>query len=379
LSEWYCPLPFRHAYVDSNGVSACCNTPRYANSIKEWYTHPALQELRQNFIKGHRPDVCSGCWKSEQLQGRSLRTDSNLDYNHAVYQEAKIDFIDFRSVNICNFRCRSCNPVFSHGIAQEVNKWPGLEKFFFGPMPKTKTLSVSDTNIEWIMNNLSGLKRIMLTGGEPTAIPEIKKLIEKLRQSHSDTMIMITSNASFQDDFWREITLQLPNLHWTVSIDIVGNNSAIVRHGSEWSIIEDNVRWLAQYSNSLDINSVVSNLTVFGLRPLLQFGQQMQAISRAPHGRHGDLGCRHQFFVCQRPYYLAADNWPDDDRSRVLDYLKSCHELDLDQEQKNMIQGLIRLIERSIFDPALWTQTQEYNRLLNEIRNEDHTVLYQEQ
>jgi sulfatase maturation enzyme AslB (radical SAM superfamily) len=378
MSDWYCALPFKHAYIDSPGISACCQTPRFDTTMQNWLDHPELIKLQKTLLEGKQPDVCKGCVKQEERTGRSLRTDSNRDYDNKIFTSTDIDFIDFRSQNICNFKCRSCNPISSHGIAHEVNSYPEL-KNFFPVVPSGKIASVSDTNIDWIMANLGSLKRIMLTGGEPTVIPGVRDLIKKIKNEYKDVMILITSNASFQDDFWFEITSELINLHWTVSIDAVGTSAEIVRHGSDWSVIERNVSWLAQHSNSLNINSVVSNLTVFGLKPLLEFGRRMQYLSISPLGRHGDIGCRHQFHVSQRPYWLNASNWPEDFKNRLLPYLESCLALDLDSEQHNMVLNLIKQIKESTFDPLLWKNTQSYNLSLDRIRQQNHLSLYQEQ
>lgn len=376
MSEWYCPLPFRHAYVDSTGISACCQTQRYQTTLDHWPNHPELLSLQKKLLAGEKPAECQTCVHNEQAYGTSLRIDSNRDYNNQQFDDTNIEFIDFRSINICNFKCRSCNPVFSHGIGQEVNRYPELEKFF-GPAPNTKTAAVTDANINWIMGNLGSLKRIMFTGGEPTVIPGVRDLINIIQDKHRDIQVMITSNASFQDDFWFDITERLTNLHWTVSVDAVGSAAEIIRHGSAWSIIERNVTWLAQHANSLDINSVVSNLTIFELGPLLEFGRRMQRLSVTPSGRHGDLGCRHQFFVCQRPYRLAADNLSEDLQQKAVGYLESCTSLDLDNEQRNMLEGLIRQIKNANFDADLWAQSQHYNQTLDQIRNEDYLKLYQ--
>ena len=375
MADWYCPLPFRHAYIDSTGIAACCQTPRYQVSLDEWHTHPKLIEMQQELLAGNIPAVCQGCASQEKNYNTSLRTDSLRDYDNQIFSDTKLDFIDFRSVNICNFKCRSCNPIFSHGIAQEVNHYPELQKFL-GSAPLTKTISVTDANVDWIMRNLGSLKRIMFTGGEPTVIPGVQVLIKKIKQDHKDIQVLITSNASFQDDFWFEITEQLPNLHWTVSIDAVGTAAEIVRHGSDWTVIERNVSWLAQHAQSLDINSVVSNLTVFGMKPLLEFGRRMQQLSVTPIGRHGDMGCRHQFFVCQRPYLLAADNLSEELQPQAVSYLESCLTLDLDDEQRNMLTGLIAQVKSAKFNPALWERSQSYNQTLNQIRNENHSILY---
>lgn len=378
MSDWYCPLPFRHAYIDSKGISACCQTRRYQVSLDEWPTHPDLLTLQQNLLAGIKPPGCQECVKHEQVYGTSLRTNSNRDYNNQIFTDTKIDFVDFRSVNICNFKCRSCESKFSHGIAQEVNKYPELQQFLGEPLA-SKTVSVTDANIDWIMRNLGSLKRIMFTGGEPTVIPGVQDLIKLIKKDYKEITVLITSNASFQDDFWFEITEQLPNLHWTVSIDAVGDAAKIVRHGTDWPVIERNVSWLAKNAASLDINSVVSNLTVFGIKPLLEFGRRMQLLSIPPTGRHGDQGSRHQFFVCQRPYWLAADNLSEELQPLAVSYLESCLLLDLSSEQRNMLTGLIAQLKSAKFNPLLWERSQKYNQTLDVIRHENHLTLYQVQ
>ena len=225
--NFYCPLPFKHAFIDSTGVAACCQTPRYKVSLDEWVSHPKLLELQQAILNNKVANVCQGCVKQEDLQGQSLRTNSLRDYNNKRFTETDIDFIDFRSFNICNFKCRSCNPEFSHGIGQEVKKNPKLERYF-GSAPESKTVSVDDENVNWIKANLHSLKRIMFTGGEPTRIPGVKLLIEQIKNNYPDVQVLITSNASFQDDFWYDLTRTFHNLHWTVSIDAIGDAASII-------------------------------------------------------------------------------------------------------------------------------------------------------
>ena len=376
--EFYCPLPFKHAYIDSTGVAACCQTPRYNVSLDEWVSHPKLLELQQALLENRVSKPCMSCVKQEEIQGQSLRTSSLRDYNNKRFTKTDIDFIDYRSFNICNFKCRSCNPGFSHGIGQDAKLNPELKEFFGSP-PDSKTVSIDDTNVLWVKENLHKLNRIMFTGGEPTMIPGVKVLLEQIKLEHPNMQVLITTNASFQDDFWYRLSEELPNLHWTVSIDSVGESASIVRHGSKWNVIEKNVSWLAQNANSLDINSVVSNLTVFQLGPLLEFGRRMQKLSVTPIGRHGDLGCRHQFFVCTRPGYLSADNFSEDLLLKAVDYLKNCKKLDLDDEQSQMLDGLITQLSNATYDSVLWEKNQRFNTIIDGIRNENHTSLYKAQ
>jgi len=376
-NDWYCPLPFRHAYVDSNGIAACCQTARYPVSFQQWPQTRHLQSLQRQLLSGEKPRACKQCHDQEHLHGKSLRTDSLREYGHQRFQHLAIDFVDFRSSNICNFKCRSCTADFSHGIAQEARQHPELIPFVGNT--NTKTVSMSEHHADWIIANIGNLNRIMFTGGEPTVIPQVRRILERVMADPPPNLqVLITSNASWSDQFWQELTQRLPRLHWTISLDAVEDRASIIRHGSDWARISDNATWLAQNAQSLDINTVVSNLNVFALAPLLRFVRTLQEASRSPHGRHGDLGCRHQFTVCTRPFHLAADNWPPSMRDKLRHYLERCQGLVLDGEQSSLISGLLNSVNHQQFDNTLWQRTLRYNAILDSVRQENHEILYEE-
>jgi hypothetical protein len=75
---------------------------------------------------------------------------------------------------------------------------------------------------------------------------------------------------------------------------------------------------------------------------------------------------------------LSADNLTPELKIQAVDYLIKCSEFDLDTEQKNMLQGLLNMIKQSEFDPSLWARGQQYNQILDRVRNQDHTVLFKE-
>jgi pyruvate-formate lyase-activating enzyme len=369
MPAWYCPLPFKHAFVDSTGIAACCNTQRYPVTLDSWATDTRLLALQEKFNKGEIPVECNACLKQEQSQGRSLRTDANRDYHNQIFTETSIDFVDYRSSNICNFKCRSCEPAYSHGIDQEAKNNPNLAKFYRNTN-STKTVSITDANHTWVVDNITKIKRLMITGGEPTVIPGIKDMIATAVQRNPDINILITTNGSFTDQFWYDVTKRMPNLHWTLSLDAVGSAAETIRHGTNWAVVEHNARWLAEHSHSFDINTVVSNLNLLQLRPLLDFVNELQTLSTIN-------GCVHQFHIVQRPYMLAADNIPTGLKASVLVHLDSCLELTLDTQQRNMITGLIEQITTSISDEQLLKKSTEFNNLLDFMRNETHSSLYQ--
>jgi sulfatase maturation enzyme AslB (radical SAM superfamily) len=371
MTSWYCPLPFKHAYIDSTGISACCQTTRYPTTLDEWPTHPGLKKLQQQFLDGEIPHNCRSCVDQEKTLGRSLRTDANRDYNNQVFSNSQITFVDYRSSNICNFKCRTCEPAFSNGISQEAKTHTSLREFYHPT--EEKTASVTDANSVWIMSNLSKIERLMFTGGEPTVIPGVKGILKKIVDDRiSNIQILITSNASFTDNFWYELTESCNNLHWTLSIDAVGSAAEIIRHGTRWPVVEKNLAWMAKHSNSLDVNTVVSELNVFQLKPLLKLIRQEQLNSCAPSGKQGDLGLRHQFFITS-----SAINWPEEQQKLLVNYLESCLELDLDSEQQDMLQGLVTRLKNHNFNQKNWNQKHKLNTALDLIRSEQHQQLFQ--
>jgi len=289
------------------------------------------------------PSVCSGCQKQERTQGRSQRTDSQQDYNYQRFVDTKIDFVDYRASNICNFKCRSCEPAFSHGIAAEARNNTVMAKYY--PVLDTKTVAIDAANIEWVRENLAQINRLMITGGEPTYMPEIQLLVEKIVYDQLDIDVMITTNASFVNDFWCEATRLYPKLHWTVSLDAVGPAAEIVRHGTKWSVVERNVRWLSQHAASMDINTVVTNLNVMQLAPLLTFVHEIQQESQELQGR-------------------------------AIRHLAQCLTLDLDVEQARTIHGVLAQVQQAEFDSVLWQRSVVFNTELDRIRGQNHLSLY---
>ena len=376
MNEWYCPLPFKHAFVDSTGVGVCCKTPKQAIDLDQWADSEYVKNIQQQMLNGQVPIICQECVSEEKMTGRSLRTDSQQDYNYQRFVKTDIDFVDYRANNICNFKCRSCFPRFSHGIDNETKNSTILQKFH-QPTDK-KIAKINDANAEWIGQNLKQIKRLMLTGGEPTRMPEIKSIVEQIAYDKLDIQILITTNASFEDDFWYELTRIHDNLHWTVSLDAVGSAAEIIRNGTDWKIVEKNVRWLASHAASMNVNTTITHLNILQLGSLLQFVKELQTESIYPKGRHGREGCRHQFIITPSPPHLSVNCLPPDLKTLAISHLNNCLALDLNLEQKQTITGLLAHMKQVNFDSVQWQHSLEFNQELDKIRGENYMELYEE-
>jgi hypothetical protein len=337
--------------------------------LQQWENNTFLKKIQQQTIQGQWPTECNSCQKEEKLYGTSLRTQSNADYDHP-HTDIKIDFVDYRSENLCNFRCRSCEPGFSHLIAKELEDNPKILSTFF-PIKQKKYVTIDDANYQWILKNLGQIRRLMFTGGEPTVMPKVKLILQEvLAQQHKDLLVMITSNGSFQDEFWYDLTEKMRNLHWTLSIDAVGSAASIIRDGSDWTQIEINARWLAKNSSSMMVNSVISNLSLFQLWPLLYFVNNLKQQS------NGINGCDHRFHIISGNNHLAAHNFDSQLKTQAIEYLTQCQQQPWESTIQTVLRGLTQQLINSEFNQYQWQQSQEYNLELDRLRGQDHTQLF---
>lgn len=367
--ECYCVAPFRQVYIDNTGVSPCCRYPRTNTDLSTWFSGPELKSIQTQILSNQLSESCKSCVHDETVFGQSLRTQSNQDYNNEIFTDTKINFVDYRASNICNFKCRSCGPTFSNGISNETNRSLTLQKFFRSE--SEKIARVSESNFEYIIENLQHIDRLMFTGGEPTKMPEVKTMLEKVIERDGHRIgILITTNGSFTNSFWYDLVDKIPNLHWTLSLDAVGSAASVIRHGTHWPTVEKNARWLAKNASSLTINTVVTNISLFQLNPLLQFVSELQQIS------NGRNGCDHRFHVSTRPYMLAADNLDFDKLQQAVPYLEYCLQYSTVESQKSMLSSLIKQMTSAKFDQRLWENCQEYNRCLDDLRSETHQELF---
>jgi pyruvate-formate lyase-activating enzyme len=368
MTTWYCVAPFRQVYIDNTGVSACCRLPKTQTTLTEWSSNSELHALQQQFLSGQQPTQCQSCVEDENAFGESLRTQNNRDYDNKIYVDTAINFVDYRASNICNFKCRSCFPTFSHGIAHEVVRTPALQKFY--AIGKNKIESVDTENFKWVIENLDQIDRLMFTGGEPTVMPEVKLMLEEVIKKASDRIgVLITTNGSFTDDFWYNLPKRINNLHWTLSLDSVGSYAEVVRHGTDWDIVKHNSQWLSKNAASLMINSVVSNLSIFQLYPLLKFVKNLVESS------NGINGCDHRLQYCLNPTHLDACNLNEKLLVDAVEYIQQCQTLSLLGSQQDFLLGLLGKLKESTYKSERWEKFQEINSILDTIRGEDYSTL----
>jgi organic radical activating enzyme len=339
----------------------------FSGSISQWLKSDKFADLQDDMLNDRINDGCRSCLNNEKSQGVSTRLGALKEYKEH-YTDTNIDYIDYRSSNVCNFRCRTCEPFYSHGIANDVKKSEFLLSLY--NIPDTKTVSTQEEDKTWIINNLANIKRLMFTGGEPTLIPEVKEIIESVRgERYEDISILIITNGSFTDNYWLDLA-GMHNVNWTVSIDAIGANAEIVRHGTDWKQIDKNIRFLAENSSSLNFSTVISNLNLLHLGELFKYTRSIRE-----QYRHRPNGKTQFMSICNFPEYLNPYNWPPALKHQALVYLQY-DVLSKIGEHEDVVRDLIRNIQQYEYNDELWQLGKKYNSELDSMRKQDSSKLF---
>ena len=142
-SKTFCVLPFMHMATNASGnYRICCNSTPGKNQIKDskgnsmnlakhnvedvWNSE-VYTTIRKQLLNNERPEMCQRCFSEEDAGVKSSRQSFNEgwyreDIDLSVVQD-KIDvrYIDLRLGNLCNLKCRMCNPYASSMWVKEWN------------------------------------------------------------------------------------------------------------------------------------------------------------------------------------------------------------------------------------------------------------------
>jgi MoaA/NifB/PqqE/SkfB family radical SAM enzyme len=278
VSDTLCPMPWRHVEIASTGaIRPCCV---YANSVgdvkhsslTDVFNNSAFQTLRQELLLGHRPSGCNHCWDTERnglISNRNYHMNLlkkellTVDLDHP-----KIQSIDAKPGNTCNFKCRICNPESSSLHAQEAN------------MTRSFNWAESNSNtINEIVELLPTLSNIDMYGGEPFLIKPLLHVVQQAVQQGRapDIRLHYNSNGSIYPDALIEYWKKFKHVDIQFSIDAIGDRFELERGGS-WPQVESNIKKLMSLNLpnvKISIMPTISIMNVFYLDEVLQWAADL--------------------------------------------------------------------------------------------------------
>lgn len=291
----FCIIPWVHVFADEQGLMRpCCmaiGNRELANTDAEGHPHVVHREggieagwnsgymkrLRRAFLAGERPDVCTQCFKEEDLSIRSYRENSNVTFaahipeamaSTAADGSAPLRLVrsaDLRLGNLCNLKCRMCSPVSSRLLIPE---WKSL----FGVADDDPRLAELDA-VDWFetdafWNNcealLPQLDKLHFAGGEPLLIARMLDFLQRVidaGRAPAITLSYVTNLTTLPE----RVTSLWPSFHavkLTVSLDGFDRVNSYIRYPSRWHVIDANLSRLLATPDAFNCTQVTVNTTV---------------------------------------------------------------------------------------------------------------------
>ena len=261
LPEKFCFAPWAQLEISAQGeFRPCCvfqesikgpdNVAFHINtsSLQTVYDSDYLKQIRQQFLKGQTPQECSTCWFKEQHGGKSNRmwlqdhlgvAAQSLDIEQDTLKN--LITLDIKLGNLCNFKCRICNPSASSKVAQEQIK-------YFNASTTLRQLSqraqwVENPHIWQMLETVGGqLVNIDFYGGEPFLIKQHENFLDFLVEHNFASKIRLhyNSNGSIYPQHLFEKWKHFRQIEISFSIDNTGSRFELERGGS-WSEVEKNL------------------------------------------------------------------------------------------------------------------------------------------
>ena len=283
-SKTFCVLPWMHVATNAAGtMRVCCNsTPGknglehpsggkyklHKHDIREAWNSKTMTTIRQQFLDGERPEMCERCFREEDAGVKSARQSwnegwfrSDNDYSN-ITPEPKAQYVDLRLGNLCNLKCRMCNPYASN---QWVSEWNMIED----PLPEEELQRLDTDTMTWpnkakVWENLIAvadtIEEVYLTGGEPTLALAQYKLFDYLIERGLNENIILKYNTNLTNipqrmiEYWdRFKTVKL-----NCSIDAYGDLNRYIRYPTNWKLVDKNLkRFLDMKSVRVQIHTTV--------------------------------------------------------------------------------------------------------------------------
>jgi radical SAM protein with 4Fe4S-binding SPASM domain len=270
-----CAIPWMHLNFEPNGkVVPCCLTSTHnyfagdltTQSIEEIWNSDNMKSLRLQMINGEQPKICSTCFNKESVTGLSGRIHNNKAFPQVLERipeitdetghvsEMNLLYWDFRFSNLCNLKCRSCGPRYSSAWVPDAKKL-GL----ISDQDKVWNIdSVDDANnFDFLTEQIGVVEKIYFAGGEPLMMDEHWQILELLdKNKRHDVKICYNTNCTTftyknKDvfDYWKNWNAD--KLEIWPSIDEIGPRAELIRSGTVWTKVENNLKRLTTLDNAL--------------------------------------------------------------------------------------------------------------------------------
>jgi MoaA/NifB/PqqE/SkfB family radical SAM enzyme len=392
---------------EDGSIKVCCRSHPVGhiqkNSLEEIWNNDTMRRIRQQVLSGERPTECAPCFNLEDQGVESLRQrhikptipESRITLYPNTLDKLSSDYtmpfefptMEIKLNNLCNLKCRMCNPTDS----TSWNDWKEVEEFYEKEKNYLVTtikelnlirkpyLDTFDDSTNW-WNSFEKLlpyfRRVEFAGGEPLMDPQHYKILDMLKPYGHQIEVKYATNGTTLGiskgrtihDYWPHFKSVAVN----VSIDGIGNVYNYIRGNGNYNEVEENIKVIQTIPN---VSRVVGAVAV-QVSNVLILDQMIEHFLN-------DLGIVFYTNMVQYPNVLSAQCLPFDLRDLAIKRLQSVrlrvHTFKYVIENHillnltyNQIDGIINFLNAKD-ESTKWPDTIEFNKRLDATRSQSFT------
>jgi hypothetical protein len=293
-SDTFCMLPWIHLHAWPDGRAYPCCLGRAAHpvgnfkekSMREIWNDTPMRDMRSNMLADKPCLECGDCYEQEAAGFTSMRNNSNKSFGHHVAEidktlpdgslpDMRLHYWDVRFSNICNLKCRSCGSIFSsrwYDDDVKLNNGRPLR-------PRVQFAGRHDEDVwEQMQEHVPHLDQIYFAGGEPLIMEEHNRILNLLIEK-GNTRVRLVYNTNLTElkfkqqnvlDLWKHF----PTVCVAASLDDMGDRAAIIRSGTDWAQVEQNIRDLKRECPHIDF-MISPTLSIMNIWNFTRFHRYM--------------------------------------------------------------------------------------------------------
>jgi sulfatase maturation enzyme AslB (radical SAM superfamily) len=269
---------------EDGAIKVCCRSQPIGwiqdDSLENTWNNYQMREVRRQVLNGERPEVCKPCFDLEDQGVESLRQ----RHINGVIPEARINLypnaldgltenytmpfefptMEIKLNNLCNLKCRMCNPLDSTNwkdwdqvvpfykkennyLVNTVDRLVSKPGQYIGPFDDT------DKWWESFEKLLPHFRRVEFAGGEPLMDPQHYRILDMLKPYGKNIEIKYATNGTTLGiskgrtihDYWPYFRSVAVN----VSIDGIHDVYNYIRGNGDFNQVEENVKEIKKIPN----------------------------------------------------------------------------------------------------------------------------------
>jgi len=398
-SKTFCILPWIHMHVFPDGRAyPCCmgdmwkplGTVREKSMEQIWNDAP-MREMRQNMLNDQPCEQCTKCYEQEDNGFFSMRNSFSRDLGHYIklvdatkpdgtVEDFKLRYYDVRFSNLCNFRCRSCGPLFSSNWYNDHVKLYNRKPDVLGrEMERVEYAGKHKYDMwEQMEQHIPYLDQVYFAGGEPLIMEEhymiLKELVER-KMFH----VRLTYNTNFSEMLYKDQdVMEMWKLFDSVSVGASLDGSyargEYIRKGQDWRQTVENRERMLRICPKVDFY-ISSTVSIYNVGHLPDFHREWSELGLI---RPMDWNVN----LLQGPSCERASILPRFYKDQIIDKIERHIEwLEPQDKLSRAVHGyraLITFINQPEESPAALTEFFKMNDSIDRVRGEKFEDIFPE-